>query len=316
MVSSSISSKGDIAFLYKEYPNSKKKEAVKNDGEMVAAYRLRLFEIGASAKKLEASTLRLTEGFAQTMDIFYDKSDALNICGFSSKTLKDDSDRIFAGKVGRDGNLSSVIQNKLSKTDIERINVARRKKSDKDADNGIDSDYLIKQVKLFEDGSYEVYLEEDYWFTTQVYNGKSYTTYYYYVTNMILRLRFTAVGNLEKMHILPKVATYGTPIYESYTAMENPRDDKDYFVYNMERTDMDDDVNKVPDRRGTGILNPEIVITSMSPSGELKREVLFYKEEKGKRLLLPSESESLGDGKYFLVIGEGKGLRLAFVSFK
>jgi hypothetical protein len=317
MLSTSLSSEGNMAFLYKEYSSSRKKETTKNDGETVANYQIRLVQIPSEGDNIVLSDVNLVEGFARTLDIYYNDKNELNICGFSSKTLKLDSDKIFVAKIKPDGTVYDTKQTLISQADINKINAANAVKYEEDKDEGIDKNYLVKMVKLFEDGSYDLFVEEDYEYSRTRTEGKNIIITFYYVTNMVLRMHFDPSGNMQKLDILPKQVTlinYGSA--KGFRHLDNPNDDNDYFLYNMERNDLEDDVNKVPDRKRSYIRHGEVALTSMSPTGELKRVTLFDKGEKYGRMVETANVVSLGDGKYFFIIDVENDTKLVYFSFK
>lgn len=300
VISSAVNNEGKVYILYKEYEGKKAKESKKNK----PAYDLVLAIISDDKSPIIYKTIDIKSFFVTNATIKVMPDGNIGMFGLSSPTKRGYTNGIFNFKIDqKTDSIFNVSQKEFSAEDLEMLDEEDNTKKDK-GEEGLDSNIELIDISYLKDGSSYVTMEENYTYTVSSYNGRTWTTTTYYVSNDIVVIKVDPAGKIDYLTTIPKRQRFTFDSYNSCVIIAN--EDGYNAIYN----DDEDNLKKEQGKRKRYISSLKecvAVMTNIDNKGKKTRYELFNSDDT-RAILLPSKSKKLNSNQVFFVAEKGASL--------
>lgn len=297
---------GNIFMISKVYDDDKVKEAKREEGERVVAYRMVVFKFEAGADHALETELDLGGAFVKNAQMALSPKGDIQIVGLFSNDFKGLIQGLFFIRINP---LTSAIllSNKKSLSEEELNKIGYKNIDLKKGELGLVNTFEFGDLLFLEDGSSFVTVEKvDTITTTSDFGDGNVSSSTTYRSGDIIVLRFDADGAHKDIHVIPKHQTNSAQLPLGHVAFAGK--DRVYFFYNENKKNLKKPLGEKP--AATYNFTTSIgVLTSIDAAGKIERKPLIAARDiqlpLAPRLCGPIGNNSL----FFIAIERAYGQR-------
>jgi hypothetical protein len=277
-------------------------------------YRFEILKWSKDQPQVTKIPFRFTDKFVSSALILEDEKGGVFVSGlYSRKRKSNSSDGVFLLKLDPNSNeMSSVMKGTYEfpaslLTQFESARKRRRLERKDDKDEAEETNLVLRDVRIGEDGSIQIIGEEYFVEVVTYYDGKTTHTTYYYHYNDIMAMTLNSDGSLRWAQKIPKAQVSATGYsrrspgdmgFKSYNFGGDT-----YFFFMDRESNMELDQEHAPDLhndKSRGVL----VSVKVDQSGKMSKSLVFNGREEKVRIS-PMDFDEVG-GNQLIVRGRAR----------
>jgi len=290
----SIDSDGNAYLLAKVYNSDARKEKDKETGG--PGYHYEVMKFSKGNKNPIVATISLDDYFIKATVLIESSTHEMLIAStYSKKNRGNGTDGVFLATLDGAGKVKKYKNGyyEFPLAELQKFESARSKRRMERKDDYEAPNMSVRNVEIEQDGSVFIALEEYYVVATThtSSNGSSYTTYTYYYED-IVGCRINVKGEFEWMRKIPKKQRGNAG--RGGMSFKLVSDASGYYMLyldNLKNMELAED--EVPKYHLDGY-GGQVVVTRISPKGEVSKEVVFDSREENLRIFPASFSRISG----------------------
>ncbi|MES2774215.1 MAG: hypothetical protein V4722_08525 [Bacteroidota bacterium] len=292
----SVDGNGNAYMLAKVYDSEKRKELDKETGK--AGYHYEVLKFTRDSKKIINTTITIGDYFIREASLVENSLHEMVIACTYGKKSSNATDGIFLSTMDQSGKINKFKNGyyEFPLAELQKFESARTKRSmEKKADYEV-PDIKVRNVVVEGDGSVLIVCEQ-YHVVSHTYTsttGTTRTTYTYYYEDIIAS-KINNGGNFEWVRKVPKLqmgtkgqGTLGFKLVSDASGY--------YFLYLDNKKNMELQEDETPKYHVDGY-GGQVVVASISNSGEMKKELLFDTREEDI-MIFPSQFTKINGNQF------------------